>query len=124
MVESTLEGDGIARPITYAIWRDDKPAQEGYSRELISIDTPREFWDNYEGMPKFEDECFTILDYFERSVKLFPDGQFLGTRTQLENDAAGKPQFGEYTWKTWRETEVQVQCLARGIEAEGLTTQT
>ena len=39
MVESTEKGDGVHRPIIYARWRDDKPAEDGHSKELISVDT-------------------------------------------------------------------------------------
>jgi hypothetical protein len=60
-------------------------------------------------MPLYIEGCPTILDYFERSVKNFPNQDFLGTRTQLANDDKGQPQFGEYTWKTFKEIEVQAK---------------
>ena len=40
MVESTAGTDGIERRIMYAKWREDKPADPGYSKELVNIDTP------------------------------------------------------------------------------------
>ena len=88
MVDTTTpQGDGINRPVIYAKWREDRPAQPGHSRELISVNTPKEFWDNHAAMPRYIDDCHTTLDYFERSVNLYPDEPFLGTRTQLENNA-------------------------------------
>jgi hypothetical protein len=35
MVEVNHEGDGIVQNILYGVWRYDKPANEGYSRELV-----------------------------------------------------------------------------------------
>jgi len=42
-------GDGIVRNIIYAQFRTDKPADEGYSQELISVRTKKEFYDNLAG---------------------------------------------------------------------------
>ncbi len=124
MVESSAQGDGINRPVIYAKWRTDLEAQPGHSRELISEMTPKQYWDNHAGMPQHIPECKTCLDYFERSAKLFPNEPFLGTRTQLENDAKGKPVFGDYTWKTYAEVEKMAQAIGRGIEELGLATET
>ena len=52
MVEST-KGDGIDRKVMYSIWRDDKPADPGYLKELINADTPREFWDDMDNLPVY-----------------------------------------------------------------------
>ena len=49
MVEATVQGDGVNRPVIYARWREDKPASEGCSKELISVDTPKEFYDDLAG---------------------------------------------------------------------------
>ena len=38
--------DGIVRNVTYAKFRDDKPAEEGYSAELVSMRTQPQFYDN------------------------------------------------------------------------------
>lgn len=97
MVEAT-QGDGVNRPVIYARWREDKEAQPGHTRELISVDTPKEFWDNHNGMPKAVPEAVTFLDYFERNCKLYGNDPFLGTRQVTHKDENGKEVFGEYQW--------------------------
>jgi long-chain acyl-CoA synthetase len=124
MVESTIQGDGINRPVTYAVWREDQPAQEGYSRELISLQTPKEFVDNHQGMPSWDEKCLTILDYFEKRVSLYPNDDFLGTRAKLAPGADGKPVYGEYTWLTNKEVETTVKRLALAMEHRQLATKT
>lgn len=80
MVESTNQGDGINRPVIYAKWRDDKEATPGFSRELISVKTPREFWDNHAAMPAWTEGCNTMLDYIEIVKNERGQDPFLGTR--------------------------------------------
>ena len=104
MVSKTPQGDGLVRNVIYARWREDKPAEPGFSKELISVDTPKEFWDNHAGQPNYIKGCNTYLDYFERNVKLYKDDRFLGTRVKLA-DVDGKPTFGDYAWKTFGEIE-------------------
>ena len=41
-----MQGDGVERPVLYARFRDDKEAEKGYSKELISIDLDKKFWDD------------------------------------------------------------------------------
>lgn len=46
MVEATVQGDGIVRNVQYAVWRNDVEQQEGYSRELINVNAPKDTkWD-------------------------------------------------------------------------------
>jgi hypothetical protein len=80
--------------------------------------------DNHTGMPSFDENCSTILDYFEKRASDYPNEHFLGTRTKLSNDSLGKPIFGEYTWKTNKEVETTVKCLTLAIEHRKLATQT
>ena len=51
MVESTDGTDGIERRIMYARWREDKPAEDGYSKELVNIETPQEVLDDMDSLP-------------------------------------------------------------------------
>ena len=55
MVESTNtgQGDGIERRVMYAKWREDKPADPGYSQELVNIETPTEVLDDMDSLPQY-----------------------------------------------------------------------
>lgn len=123
MVQASSQGDGIVRPVIYAKWREDKPAQKGYSRELISCDTPKQFIDDLSGQPSYAADCHTYLDYFEKTVNTRGDDRFLGTRVRLA-DVDGKPAFGDYAWKTYEEVAQTAQKVARGINKLGLAVET
>ena len=65
MVESKeVAGDGVNRPIEYARFRDDKPAEEGYSAELISNRVDPKFYDDLDAAPKPKDGIHALLDLF------------------------------------------------------------
>jgi hypothetical protein len=66
MVESTNQGDGQVRNVIYAKWREDKPAEKGYSKELISVKTDPKYYDNLDAIPPAFEGCLTFLDHFER----------------------------------------------------------
>ena len=55
-------------------------------------------------MPSYIKGCNTYLDYFELNVKNHRDSRFLGTREKLA-EVDGKPEFGEYVWKSFSEVE-------------------
>ena len=74
MVETTHAGDGVTRNIIYAKWRTDKPAEKGYSQELVS----------------------TKLDSKQLNVRERRNEPYLGTRAQLN-----EKDFGDYEWKTF-----------------------
>ena len=63
MVEATntTPGDGLERPVMYAKWRDDKPADAGYSKELVNVDTPVEVLDNMDSLPEYQKDYSNIL---------------------------------------------------------------
>ncbi len=77
-----IEGDGVQRNITYAKWREDKPAEPGYSRELVSVDLEPKYYDSLNTIPSYVPECLTFLDYFERQVRIRPNAPYLGTRVK------------------------------------------
>jgi len=52
------------RDFIYAKWRTDKEAQAGYSRELVSIKLPEEYYDRVREMPEFETKNDTFLKLF------------------------------------------------------------
>jgi len=68
MVEQT-QGDGVVRNTIYAKFRTDKPAEQGYSSELVSTTLDPKYYDNMDGQPAYTPGCNTFLDYFERNVK-------------------------------------------------------
>lgn len=64
----------------YAKWREDKPADKGYSKELISVKTDPKYYDNLDAIPLLYKDCHTFLDHFERQIKTGSDRPYLGTR--------------------------------------------
>jgi len=115
-------GDGVNRPIRYAFFRDDKEADPGCSRELVSVDMDRKYWDSPESMPLVIPGCDTMLKLFKRHVRLTPERTFLGTREELGKDEKGRPRFGEYSWKNFKEVDIVAQAIARGISSMNLAT--
>ena len=67
MVES--KADDIKRPVTYARFRDDKPAQPGHTQELVAIKSDPKYFDNYEAMPLEDPENDTLLKHFKKRAK-------------------------------------------------------
>ena len=111
MVESKeVAGDGVNRPIEYARFRDDKPAEEGYSAELISNRVDPKFYDDLDAAPKPKDGIHTLLDLFQKNVDDGKDDAFLGTREKLPD---GK--FGKYIWQSYGEVDVNKRNLAKGL---------
>lgn len=94
------------RNVLYATERTDKEAEPGYSREWISKDTPRQFIDNFEGIPSIDPNCNTQLEFFEKSCLKRPNAPFLGTRDCVGKDEKGKPKFGDYSWKSFKEVQL------------------
>lgn len=78
MVEPT--GDGVARPIQYAKFRDDKNPTTGYSRELVSLDLDPKYYDDMHSQQPYKAGLLTFLDYFEHHAKARPNDPYLGTR--------------------------------------------
>ena len=111
MVESTNQGDGQVRNVIYAKWREDKPAEPGYSRELVSVDLDPKYYDDIDSQPTCIPSCLTYLDHFERHIKERGNARFLGQRPKLEDNT-----FGPYEWKTFKEVEQIAQNVARGIK--------
>jgi len=89
-------GDGVVRPLMYAKFRNDVPAEPGYSRELINVNLDPKYYDDLEGQPPHTPGCFTFLDYFETHVKNRRDDPFLGYR---------QGGLGDYQWKTYGDIE-------------------
>lgn len=125
MVEAnpSTAGDGIERRIQYATFRTDKEPSPGYSAELISNRVPKEFYDNLEGQRNSYSDYDTLLKLFKRNVAALPNEKFLGTRESLPA-VNGKPQFGEYIWKSNADVNKICENLSRGLMEMGLITET
>ena len=88
MVEST-QGDGVVRRVMYAKWREE-PAEPGYSKELINIDTPKEYFDDLDNLPLYKSKPYTTLvGCFEDHVKKRPNEPWLATRAKNNDGSYG-----------------------------------
>ena len=105
----------------YGYWRTDKPAESGFSHELISTDTAKILdktdLDTLEALP-FEG-VDTIFKGFKRNVERIPNNDMLGTRNG-----------DRYEWKTWAQVDERAKHISYGmlaydlapeIQAEGTT---
>ena len=81
----------------YAKWREDKPADANYSRELVDLNLDPKYYDNMHAIPPYKEGMFTYLDYFEDHVKKRPNEEFLGYRPI---DSNGKHE-NKYVWMTY-----------------------
>lgn len=65
--------------------------------------------------------CDTMLKLFKQHSKNSPNRPFLGTREELGKDEKGKPLFGEYTYKSFKEVDVNAQAIARSVSHMNLS---
>ena len=96
MVQANPEGDGIERTVPYAKFRDDKPAETGYSAELVNIDIDPQFYDDLAGQPFLRSDYSTIMAHFKKQVMTRGDEPMMGSRPKTGVDDKGKPTFGSY----------------------------
>ena len=86
--------DGEDR-VVYGKWRTDVPAVEGYSHELISVDSYTLVEQGRANLDTLETEPFpgvdTLYKAMQYNLKRLPNNDLLGWK-------AGK----EYTWITWK----------------------
>jgi hypothetical protein len=91
-------GDGMDRPVLYAKFREDRPADKGYTRELISVHVPESMYDAMETEKVSLFDCHTVWQLFERQVKTRGDTPFLATRKNEFQKGNKNPEFGPYEW--------------------------
>ena len=94
-------GDGIERRVQYGKWREDKPAEEGYSRELVNHGLDPQYYDRLDEQPFLQEGGMTLLECFQNHVRDRADQPFLGTRPMVGTNEKG-PVFGDYQWETYR----------------------
>ena len=114
MVESSVEGDGVHRPVHYASFRTDKAASPGYSSELIAKDVDQKYFDDLDSIPPVVPGIETLLQTFERNLAEDPNAPFLGTREKQPDGS-----YSNYKWKTRAEVDKDVKDLAKGLMAGG-----
>ena len=100
---------------TYATWREDKEADAGYSKELISCDTDTsqgpEFLDSLECWP-FEDKeneqpgIRTLYHAFKRNLFRKPNQDMMGSRVG-----------DKYEWIKYRQVADMAEHLSYGLIA-------
>ena len=93
--------------------RTDKPADDGYTQEIINPKLDKALWDKIEELPEVYPECTTYVDHFNRQVATRPDAAMMGTRKPLPEDPS---KVGPFEWMSWAEAQVIVQNLARGMK--------
>ena len=105
------DGDGITRHVPYGVWRTDKPADAGYSADLVHYDIPQDCYDNFDRLPVLNNPTKSIVEVFVNQVRERPNHRFLGTR---------KPQadgtFGAYEWQTYQEVFEKYEEIAKGCK--------
>ena len=63
-----VSGDGIVRDTPYGKWREDKEAEQGYSRELINHRIAPRFYDDLDSLPFLKEGQQTLLACFQDHV--------------------------------------------------------
>jgi len=99
----------MPKDFTYATWRTDKPKEEGFSHELISVDSKflverGSNLDELEGLP-FEG-VDTLVKAMQRNVQRIPNNAMLGTR---DGD--------HYEWVSYRDMVSLSEHLSNGFMA-------
>lgn len=61
---NTTEGDGIERHVDYGVWRTDKPADPGYTVDLVHHNIPVDCYDDFEKLPVLNNPTKSILEIF------------------------------------------------------------
>ena len=67
-------------PFSYGVFRTDKPADPGYSQELVNVNIDPAHYDNFEALPELQSPFSSIIDVFYRAVREKGNRNFLGTR--------------------------------------------
>lgn len=79
----------------YGKWRTDVPNDEGYSHELISVDSYALLEGGKTDLEKLETEPYpgvdTLFKAMQYNLEKMPDADLLGTRVG-----------NEYRWITWK----------------------
>ena len=105
----------MANEIQYAYWRTDKPAEPGFSHELISNFTNRKEIDTLNMWPKDEDGNVikTLTQGLQSLEKRLPNHPWLGTKVKKESGIT-------YEWMTVQEVLKKAKSFGAGLMAKDL----
>ena len=111
--------------IQYATWRKDKPAEAGFSHELISKYSDKSKLDSLDMWPQGPDggDIKTLSQAFQILAQRLPNHPWLGSKVQTGTAADGKPTWG-YEWMTVAEALNTSKLFGAGLEAKGLIPET
>ena len=84
-------------PFVYGVFRDDKPADQGFTPDVVHNEIDPQYYDNFDALPELDNEFQSINQVFESTVKKYPNRNFMGQRPLLEDGT-----FGPYEWKTYQ----------------------
>ena len=56
------------RNVTYAKWREDKPAEPGFSKELVNCNVRPQYYDDLDLQPFLLEGSTTLLECFQNHV--------------------------------------------------------
>ena len=94
--------------IQYGYWRTDKEPSEGYSHELISMDTAGV--QEYPDLDTLDFQPFagvnTLYKAIMRNMEIMPNRDMIGTRVA-----------DRYEWITWRECLTLAEDFSHGVKA-------
>ena len=89
----------------YASWRTDKPAEDGFTPELVSLDLNHFNGTNADELNTYPFEGVdTMIKAFRRNLKRLPQHPLFGTRIDKK-----------YEWITLSEADVLMKQIAAGF---------
>ena len=104
-------GDGVERHVQYGVWRTDKQADPGFSKELVHCDIPEDCYDNLDNLPILNTSFNSINDVFLQQCRDRPNSRLFGTR-KVNSDGS----FGAYEWQTYGDVFVIYEEIAKGCK--------
>ena len=109
MVEAKPAPNAERLPFNYGVFRSDKPADPGYSRELMNINIDNAHYDNFEQLPELNNPTNSIIDVFYKAVREKGNRHFLGTRPLQANGS-----YGPYEWMSYQDVFNIYEEIAKG----------
>lgn len=96
MVEANPAAEAERHPFTYGRFRTDKPADAGYTPELVHIEVDQAHYDDMNAIPAIDTPVKSVVEIFYNSVKKYGNNKLFGTRPKLADGS-----FGPYEWMTY-----------------------
>ena len=96
-------------PCQYGVFRTDKPADPGYSPDLVHHEIDPKYYDDFNQLPLLDSPIKSIIGCFYKTVAEKPNRRFLGTRPKLQDGT-----FGPYEWMTFQQVFTIYEEIAKG----------